>query len=546
MHAEDGADLLDVEAVDDVEAERVSFVGGQSPYRVDKRDAEGIGITRAERLDRRVVARRRRLDEGLVDVDVLRAPLPAKIDAGANDDRAEPSDERSFPGVFEDLRSAIGPRDEQALADDLTDLVDLRAIEPDARERTREIRDEPAFEVGERVPVSRGACARERHVGGVRRFRDLAHRGRRLRYTRARVQCPDENTLAALAGGTIESAARLTCARHLDGCPSCRETVASLVRLAGKSDTPEAFSPTIASDAPPPMSVSHGGELGPGVIVAGKYRLDRVVGEGGLGVVWAATHLMTQKPVALKITKFRFPELDKRFLREARVSGLVNHPNIVDVHDVIQLEHDGSLAMVMDLLEGESLDRHLAAKGRLTVGETMRIMHPVLAALAAAHAVGIVHRDLKPHNIFLSRTPNGVTPMLLDFGLAKMTATEGAAAMTSVLTKEKQLLGTPHYMAPEQLYGELDIDTRTDVWAAGTVLFECLSGQRPLTGNSVGQIMRTLATREIPKVSSVAPTAPPELAAMIDTMLTRDRAMRPATVQPAVDMAAWVIANNIP
>lgn len=352
-----------------------------------------------------------------------------------------------------------------------------------------------------------------------------------------------------MADGAMESATRLNWARHLDGCSTCRETVASLVRLAGKADTPEAYAHTVASDAPPPMSTSHGGELGPGAIVAGKYRLERVVGEGGLGVVWAATHVMTQKPVALKITKFRFPELDKRFLREARVSGLVNHPNIVDVHDVIQLEHDGSLAMVMDLLIGESLDRHLTNRGRLTVGETMRIMHPVLSALAAAHAVGIIHRDLKPHNIFLSRaaSPAGqtVTPMLLDFGLAKMTATEGAAAMTSVLTREKQLLGTPQYMAPEQLYGEIDIDSRTDVWAVGAVLFECLTGQRPLSGNSVGHIMRMLATREIPKTHSLAPETPAPLAEMVDTMLVRDRAMRPATIQPAVDMAAWVIANGI-
>jgi eukaryotic-like serine/threonine-protein kinase len=378
------------------------------------------------------------------------------------------------------------------------------------------------------------------------------------------VQCPDENTLAALADGAMESAVRQNWTRHLDGCNTCRETVASLVRLSGKSDAPEAFAHTVsseafartvASDRPPPMSGARStpppvpGELAPGVVVAGKYRLDRVVGEGGLGVVWAATHVITQKPVALKLTKFRFPELDKRFLREARVSGILNHPNIVDVHDVLQLEHDGSLAMVMDLLDGESLDRTLAARGKLSVGETMRIMHPVLSALAAAHAVGIVHRDMKPHNIFLCSpaVPGGaVTPMLLDFGLAKMTASEGAAAMTSVLTKEKQLLGTPQYMAPEQLYGEIDIDTRTDVWAAGAVLFECLTGQRPLSGSSVGQIMRMLATREIPKVASLVPHAPAPLAAMIDTMLIRDRAMRPATVQPAVDMAAWVLANGIP
>jgi serine/threonine-protein kinase len=379
------------------------------------------------------------------------------------------------------------------------------------------------------------------------------------------VQCPDENTLAALADGAMESAVRQSWTRHLDTCSTCRETVASLVRLSGrsgKSDVPEAFAHTVssealartvASDRPPPMSGQRSaapsvpGELAPGMIVAGKYRLDHIVGEGGLGVVWAATHTLTQKPVALKLTKFRFPELDKRFLREARVSGILNHPNIVDVHDVLQLEHDGSLAMVMDLLEGQSLDRHLATRGRLGVGETMRLMHPVLSALAAAHAVGIVHRDLKPQNIFLCSPPAGggaVMPMLLDFGLAKMTASEGAAAMTSVLTREKQLLGTPQYMAPEQLYGEIDIDTRTDVWAAGAVLFECLTGQRPLSGNSVGQIMRVLATREIPKVASLVPDAPAPLAEMIDTMLTRDRAMRPANVKPAVDMVAWVLSTG--
>ena len=136
-------------------------------------------------------------------------------------------------------------------------------------------------------------------------------------------------------------------------------------------------------------------------------------------------------------------------------------------------------------------------------------------------------------------------PMLLDFGLAKLTATEGAAAQTSALTKEKQLLGTPHYMAPEQLYGELDIDARTDVWAVGAVLFECLSAQRPLTGNTVGQVMRSLATREIPKIDSVVPGLPPQVAAMIDTMLTRDRAQRPASVQPLVAAAEWLLSSGI-
>ncbi len=353
------------------------------------------------------------------------------------------------------------------------------------------------------------------------------------------MECPDENTLVAVAEGTAPSAVH---ARHLDSCSSCRETVGSLVRLA-------ALAPTMTSDRPPPLRTSdpdRSGESAAGDIVAQRYRLERIVGEGGLGVVWAATHIVTMKPVALKILKFRYPEIDKRFLREARVSGVVNHPNIVDVHDVVQVERDGSLAMVMDLLEGEPLDRHLETHGRLSLGHTLRIMHPVLSALAAAHALGIVHRDLKPQNIFLARGPLGEErPMLLDFGLAKLTATAGVAAQTSVLTKEKQLLGTPQYMAPEQLYGEIDIDARTDVWAVGAVLFECLAGQRPLGGNNVGQVMRSLATKEIPKIGALVPDLPPQFAAMIDAMLTRERATRPASVEPVVAAAAYLLANGV-
>ena len=365
------------------------------------------------------------------------------------------------------------------------------------------------------------------------------------------MECPDENTLVALAEGAAESAMRATHARHLDDCPRCRATVGSLVRLAGISSSAEiALAPTMPTDRPPPPSAAHeGGASVPGDVVAERYRLDRIVGEGGLGIVWAATHRVTMKPVALKILKFRYPEIDKRFLREARVSGVINHPNIVEVHDVVQVERDGSLAMVMDLLEGEPLDRHLATHHRLTLGQTLRIMHPVLSALAAAHALGIVHRDLKPQNIFLAieRGPyaGAMRPMLLDFGLAKLTATEGAAAQTSALTKEKQLLGTPHYMAPEQLYGELDIDARTDVWAVGAVLFECLAGERPLAGNNVGQVLRSLATREIPKIASVVSGLPPAFAAMIDAMLTRDRASRPASVLPVVAEAESLLSSGV-
>jgi serine/threonine-protein kinase len=351
--------------------------------------------------------------------------------------------------------------------------------------------------------------------------------------------CPDENTLVQLVDGTLPTDARADHARHLDECDSCRRAVGSLVRLLSPEEHP-ALARTVASEHPPAQ-----GGAGPsqgtdrqGFVagdVVGRYQLERIIGEGGLGVVWAARHVLTRKPVALKFTKFEHPELTKRFLREARVGGVLQHPAVVEVHDVFESKPGGPLVMVMDLLHGESLDGLIARRGRLSLHEVSFVMQPVLSALAAAHALGIVHRDIKPPNIFLESPGGGSTSYrsrLLDFGLARLTAAEGVAAATSVLTREKQLMGTPHYMAPEQLYGELDIDARTDVWAIGVVFYECLTGKRPLVGNSVGQILQSLATREIAPVASVVPDLPADLAQAIDASLARDRAARTPSILP--------------
>jgi serine/threonine-protein kinase len=359
------------------------------------------------------------------------------------------------------------------------------------------------------------------------------------------VLCPDENSLAALAEGGAPSESRVALARHLDECTACRIAVGSVVRLHGRSNAGAlAFGATEESGETPSATAStHCQALAAGDVVGGRFRLDEIVGEGGLGVVWAATHLVTQKRVALKILKFRYAEVDKRFLREARVSGLVRHPNIVDVHDVLQLE-DGSLAMVMDLLVGTSLDVRIQGTRALSLRDTLDILCPVLEALDAAHELGIIHRDLKPQNIFLAHDMSGeMQPVLLDFGLAKLTATEGSAAQTSVLTAERQVLGTPLYMAPEQLYGEADIDIRADVWAVGVVLFECLVGRRPITGNTVGHILRSLATQEIPKVGALV-ELPNELASLIDAALVRDRVARLPRVTPIVEVAKRLRART--
>ncbi len=238
-------------------------------------------------------------------------------------------------------------------------------------------------------------------------------------------------------------------------------------------------------------------ELSSGAVVGGRYRLERLLGEGGMGAVWAASHVMTRKGVALKFLKAAgatHPDLVRRFIREARAASAVRHPNVVQIHDVLQLD-DGLPVMVMDLLRGESLGERVERERIIPLPELARILVPVMSAIGTAHALGIVHRDLKPDNIFLTRLGDErVEPMVLDFGIAKLSAMDGDAASTANLTKTGSMLGTPYYMSPEQAFGEKDVDHQADIWSLGVILYECLSGKRPVDGDNFGQLVKVLAT----------------------------------------------------
>src|SRR5439155_19831733 len=164
-------------------------------------------------------------------------------------------------------------------------------------------------------------------------------------------------------------------------------------------------------------------------------------------------------------------------VREARAATVIQHPNILGVEDIVDI--GGAPMLVMDLLEGESLGDCLSRRRQLPLPEIADIMLKVVSAISAAHAAGIVHRDLKPDNIFLVTRSDGTWDVkVLDFGLAKLTATEGDAATSGGggLTRSGDIVGTPQYMAPEQAFGERDIDHRVDIWALGVILFECLTG----------------------------------------------------------------------
>jgi eukaryotic-like serine/threonine-protein kinase len=267
----------------------------------------------------------------------------------------------------------------------------------------------------------------------------------------------------------------------------------------------------------------------PNQVVADRYRLDRLLGEGGMGSVWAATHIVTRKRVAmkfLKATRHGGETLIRRFLREARAVSAVNHPNVVEVHDVLQLP-DGMPVMVMDLLNGGSLGERLARSGSFELGELARILVPVISAVGTAHAAGIVHRDLKPDNIMLHERTDGITePKVLDFGIAKFSATEGEAAATAHLTNTGAVLGTPYYMAPEQVFGEKDVDQRADVWSMGVILYECLSGVRPIAGENFGQLFKAIAMGRIVPLEQVAPQLPADITRLVARMLEPDRKRR--------------------
>lgn len=250
-----------------------------------------------------------------------------------------------------------------------------------------------------------------------------------------------------------------------------------------------------------------------GDVVAGKYRLRRVLGTGGMGEVWSAVHAATDREFAIKFLHARVasPEGRARFSREAKASARINHPNIIDVFDVGEMD-DGSLYLVMELLDGMPLSDALYAVPPLTVQDFLSIMLDSARALVAAHGAGIVHRDIKPANIFLhrDRSTGLAYAKLLDFGISKFSANED-----SIATKTGSILGSPRYMSPEQARSAADADQRADLWAMGVILFEGLTGLWPHDGDSFSSLVIAIATTPPREIDTLVPELPYELRAIV-------------------------------
>jgi eukaryotic-like serine/threonine-protein kinase len=272
-----------------------------------------------------------------------------------------------------------------------------------------------------------------------------------------------------------------------------------------------------------------------GAEIAKGYRLERIVGEGGMGVVWEAIETASGRRVALKFLREKRQADSRnqaRVLREARATMAIVHPNIAKVYAVLETDA-GVPFLVMELLEGKTLRSFLLRPTPLSPVECARILLPVVSAVQAAHDQRIVHRDLKPENIFLLRHPENEV-RVLDFGIAKQLARVDATTVPVAdpsLTSTGALIGTPVYMAPEQIFGDDDIDGRADIWSLGIILYECLTGRRPTDGEGFGQIIKRITTDTIEPIDRVLPALPHRLTKLVTAMLTRDRAARPTLAE---------------
>ncbi|HET9957915.1 MAG TPA: serine/threonine-protein kinase [Polyangiaceae bacterium] len=271
------------------------------------------------------------------------------------------------------------------------------------------------------------------------------------------------------------------------------------------------------------------GFVGPGQTLAGgKYRVERILGQGGMGVVVSALHVPLGQHVALKFLQPAMaanPGATQRFLREARAAAQIQSEHVARVMDVGTLDF-GAPYMVMELLRGSDLARWLREKGPLTVEQAVSYVLQACEAIAEAHSLGIVHRDVKPANLFLTQRADG-SPLVkvLDFGISKAAVCDTDEFQVSV-TSTNAVMGSPRYMAPEQLKNAKDVDARADIWSLGIVLYELIAGVPPYPGETPWDLMSAIISDEIPALRTVRPDAPALVDRVISRCLEKDRERR--------------------
>jgi serine/threonine-protein kinase len=276
-----------------------------------------------------------------------------------------------------------------------------------------------------------------------------------------------------------------------------------------------------------------------GAVLDGQYKIESLLGKGGMGAVYLARHILLGDRVAIKILP---PEVRnnaewlRRFRREGQAARRFRHANAVTVYD-LRTAGDGTIYMVMEYVEGHTLDAELKKHGRFTAAEAFEILEPIMSVLNTAHAMGVVHRDLKPENIMMGKaTTGGESPIkLLDLGIAKMREIAGVdSSGTTELTMAGQVLGTPYYMSPEQ-WGEIsrdgnpEIDGRTDIYSLGLVAYEMISGKRPYSAVTLHELRRDHLSVNPTSLCEKVPDVPRAFSEAIDRAISKDRGDRQAT-----------------
>ena len=349
---------------------------------------------------------------------------------------------------------------------------------------------------------------------------------------------PTDQALESFGLGKLDESSARVVADHLEGCPGCRTRAAEatsdafLGRLreihrpsadrieGGSPDRATAGPPRDGAPSPPLSAIT----LPPGLANHHDYRIQRELGRGGMGVVYLAHNSMMGRDEALKVIGRQImerPGVLERFQREIRAVGQLHHPNIVAAYSAFRIE--GGLVFAMEYVEGLDLSRLVKSKGPLPVAHAAYFAQQAALGLQHAHERGMVHRDIKPENLMLTSNGKARVVKVLDFGLARANRER---KVDGGLTVEGQTLGTPDFMAPEQILSALDVDIRADIYSLGGTLYYLLTGRPPFPSNSPYDIYQAHISRDLEPLNEVRPEIPAELAALVTKMMAKEPSRR--------------------
>ncbi len=322
--------------------------------------------------------------------------------------------------------------------------------------------------------------------------------------------CPQCGAVAPQASGHVDT--------EILPHPPDMSDIAPFSSMPDSEDALSSFVSAIQLPPPPPT------ELEPGTVVAGRLHIQEMLGKGGMGAVYRAQHLHLRQEVAVKTMTAKVagqPTAAERFLREARTCLKIRHPRVVAVLDLDRDPETGQFLLIMELCRGEPAHRYLYDRGRLAPEEAVRIIDHVLDGLSEAHRIGVVHRDIKPSNILVQDGPDGVEAKVLDFGLVRAVSEAAKFEIGSTMTCANVMVGTPVYMAPEQMTGD-PVDARTDLFSTGVVLYELLTGRRPWGSKDPVELARLVRYEAPPPLRERAPNTPEWLVAVVLRALEKE------------------------